>query len=56
VDLSNLDVHTVAGIVTLFFRKLPNPLLTNELYDCFITAVGMLAPPPWVLPGEQRNV
>jgi hypothetical protein len=40
VDLSNLDVHTVAGVVTLFFNKLPNPLLTTELYDCFITAIG----------------
>ena len=32
--------HTAAGLLKLFFRKLPEPLLTYELYDCFMAANG----------------
>ncbi len=40
-DLSNVqDPHTVAGVLKIFFREARDPLLTYELYDCWIAAVG----------------
>jgi hypothetical protein len=41
VDLEGRDIHTVAGVLKLFFRELPEPLLTYELYDTFLAAVCM---------------
>lgn len=36
-DLSKCtDPHTVAGLLRLYFRELPEPLLTFDLYDSFI--------------------
>ena len=32
------DPHTVASLLKLYFRSLPEPLLTFELYDCFLAA------------------
>jgi hypothetical protein len=38
-DLSKeRDPHTVTGLLKLFFRELPEPLMTFELYDKFIIA------------------
>eukprot|EP01102_Stenamoeba_stenopodia_P010047 TRINITY_DN2985_c0_g1_i1.p1 TRINITY_DN2985_c0_g1~~TRINITY_DN2985_c0_g1_i1.p1 ORF type:complete len:368 (-),score=83.36 TRINITY_DN2985_c0_g1_i1:124-1227(-) len=34
------DVHCVTGVLKLYFRELPNPLLTYELYDEFVAAVS----------------
>ena len=34
------DAHTAAGLLKLYLRELPEPLLTFELYDCFLAAVG----------------
>ena len=37
VDLTKCnDPHTVAGLLKLYFRELPEPLLTFDLYDDFI--------------------
>lgn len=33
---SDLDVHAVTSGVKQYFRKLPNPLITYEVYDSFI--------------------
>lgn len=33
VDLKNIDVHVIAGLLKSFFRDLCEPLLTYELYD-----------------------
>lgn len=33
--------HTAAGLLKLYFRELPEPLLTFELYDCFIASNGI---------------
>jgi Rho GTPase-activating protein 32 len=33
------DIHSVASVLKLYFRELPNPLLTYQLYDQFIQAV-----------------
>lgn len=39
VDLGLADVHTVAGLMKLYLRELPEPLLTFRLYDPLITVV-----------------
>jgi len=36
---ANEDVHSVSGVLKLWIRELPTPLLTPELYDEFIAAV-----------------
>lgn len=45
------DVNSVASILKQFFRELPEPLVTNELYPQFIEAASMCAlfslPPPF---------
>ncbi|XP_013781686.2 uncharacterized protein LOC106465982 isoform X3 [Limulus polyphemus] len=33
------DVHCVASLLKMYFRELPNPLLTYQLYDKFVGAV-----------------
>ncbi|RWS12429.1 uncharacterized protein B4U79_06479 [Dinothrombium tinctorium] len=33
------DIHCVASLLKMYFRELPNPLLTYELYDQFVRAV-----------------
>jgi hypothetical protein len=35
------DPHTVAGLLKIFFRDSPEPLLTTKLYDDFISALGI---------------
>jgi len=40
VDLNQVkNPHTVAGVLKLWFRELPEPLLTYELYDSFLAAI-----------------
>ena len=34
------DPHVVAGALKMFFREAPVPLLTFELYDCWVAAIG----------------
>ncbi|XP_054706969.1 LOW QUALITY PROTEIN: rho GTPase-activating protein 32-like [Uloborus diversus] len=33
------DIHCVASLLKMYFRELPNPLLTFHLYDKFVSAV-----------------
>ncbi|XP_076325636.1 uncharacterized protein LOC143233352 isoform X2 [Tachypleus tridentatus] len=33
------DIHCVASLLKMYFRELPNPLLTYQLYDKFVSAV-----------------
>jgi len=41
VDLDKVaDPHTVAGVLKIFFRESKDPLLTFELYDCWVAAVA----------------
>jgi hypothetical protein len=44
VDFGNLEhvksPHTVASLLKMWLRELPEPLATFELYDCFIAANG----------------
>lgn len=40
------DVNSVAGLLKLFFRDLPDPLLTKEHYSAFIEAASTCPPFP----------
>lgn len=43
VDSMNLDeynIHVIASVFKQWLRELPNPLMTIELYDEFIRAMG----------------
>ncbi|XP_072186776.1 rho GTPase-activating protein 32-like [Excalfactoria chinensis] len=37
-ELSVRDIHSVSSLCKMYFRELPNPLLTNQLYDKFTDA------------------
>ena len=37
-----IDVNVVAGALKSWLRELPEPILTAELFDKFIQAVGLL--------------
>ena len=34
-DTFRQDIHSVGSLCKLYFRELPNPLLTHQLYDRF---------------------
>lgn len=33
------DIHSVASLLKMYFRELPNPLCTYQLYKNFVSAV-----------------
>lgn len=33
------DIHAVSSLLKMYFRELPNPLCTYQLYDQFVNAV-----------------
>lgn len=35
-SIPNVDGHTVASLLKLFLRELPDPLLTYALYDAWV--------------------
>lgn len=37
---SETDIHAVAGLLKRYFRELPDPLFTDELYMSFVQALG----------------
>jgi len=39
INWEEYSAHDAAGILKLYFRELPDPLLTYDLYGCFIAAV-----------------
>jgi len=43
VDIQTIqNPHTVTGLMKLFFRQLPDPLLTFEAYDALATISSQL--------------
>lgn len=53
-DLYLQDIHCVSSLCKAYFRELPNPLLTYQLYDKFAVSSSM---PTNVSPaGDERNV
>lgn len=43
-ESDNLGVHVASGLIKLFFRQLPEPLFTFELYSKFIDVANMTGP------------
>lgn len=41
---SETDIHAVAGLLKRYFRELPDPLFTDELYMSFVQALGLSDP------------
>lgn len=41
VMLSDMDINAIAGTLKLYFRELPEPLLTDRLYPAFMEGIGM---------------
>ncbi|XP_078467989.1 active breakpoint cluster region-related protein-like isoform X1 [Lampetra planeri] len=44
VMLSEMDVNAIAGVLKLYFRELPEPLLTDEKYRSFVEAIALSDP------------
>lgn len=38
--MSEMDVNAIAGTLKLYFRELPAPLFTDELYPNFAEGIG----------------
>ena len=37
------DIHSISSLLKMYFRELPNPLLTYQLYDKFAVSIPLLA-------------
>uniref|UniRef100_A0A8C4I2L1 Active breakpoint cluster region-related protein n=1 Tax=Dicentrarchus labrax TaxID=13489 RepID=A0A8C4I2L1_DICLA len=44
--LSDMDINAIAGTLKLYFRELPEPLLTDRLYPAFMEGIGWLRRSP----------
>lgn len=42
--MSEMDVNAIAGTLKLYFRELPEPLFTDELYPNFAGGISKLPP------------
>jgi len=40
-NFTGCDAHCVAGVIKSFFRELAEPLMTFDLYDRFVDAMGL---------------
>ena len=38
--MSEMDVNAIAGTLKLYFRELPEPLFTDELYSNFVGGIS----------------
>ena len=38
--LIDMDINAIAGTLKLYFRELPEPLLTDRLYPAFMEGIG----------------
>lgn len=52
-ELSVRDIHSVSSVCKMYFRELPNPLLTTQLYDKFTVSTGQcLGKDMYLFPGR----
>ncbi|XP_072834749.2 active breakpoint cluster region-related protein isoform X2 [Pogona vitticeps] len=42
--LSDMDINAIAGTLKLYFRELPEPLLTDRLYPTFMEGIALADP------------
>lgn len=50
-DVFRQDIHSVGSLCKLYFRELPNPLLTYQLYDRFSVRTGAVELGQGFVPG-----
>lgn len=43
MSLDDYNIHVIASVLKQWLRDLPNPLMTFELYEEFLRAMGMCA-------------
>ena len=41
-DIYLQDIHSISSLLKMYFRELPNPLLTYQLYDKFAVSINMI--------------
>lgn len=46
VNLDDYNIHVIASVFKQWLRDLPNPLMTFELYEEFLRAMGEEPPSP----------
>lgn len=46
VNLDDYNIHVIASVLKQWLRELPSPLMTFELYEEFLRAMGKLLFPP----------
>lgn len=44
MNLDDYNIHVIASVFKQWLRDLPNPLMTFELYEEFIRAMGKISP------------
>lgn len=56
-DISDpdLDIHAVTSALKQYFRRLPNPLITFEVYDELLAA-GQIQEPDKLIPGIRSAI
>ena len=47
IDFNDCHVHILTAVLKTFFRELPEPLLTYDLYDDFMRTASTSATPMW---------
>lgn len=40
MNVSDVDIHSVTGVLKLYFRELPEPLFTEDSYTNFVDALS----------------
>jgi hypothetical protein len=57
-DLSDpdLDIHTVTSTLKQYFRKLPSPLITYEVYDDFLETNALASDPQQRIEAIRRAI
>ncbi|KAK2110432.1 hypothetical protein P7K49_010178 [Saguinus oedipus] len=53
--LSDMDINAIAGTLKLYFRELPEPLLTDRLYPAFMEGIGEALRAPGVQTGLGQD-
>ena len=56
VNLDDYNIHVIASVFKQWLRDLPNPLMTFELYEEFLRAMGKGHPFPLLQDGLRLDI